>query len=363
MTKLIQNLIISSIKRNDQQAAEARTAANEIDVSSLPETTSNSLTSLFTGGSMKAGDFVDDETIQSNFARITRSAFAINEENIPVFSDFRTTADTLARLLARTLNSGQAQNAKDGFLITYVYTHNLGDDENPNIQSFLCNVFLHRIEGVDITNELTFEEIERINLDKLSIGSKVRLDCLLDDSSERPITFKVSGRSEVSRFYQNFLGCNVPEDSVEDTKRLRYAIESFGQENGYDKAGIEALCERAQAFCKQRISETDGQVNLRDLSGAIFANTDHVDAFVDYTHEEFRISETFLVNNTEVNKFTKLYIKTNEFTLQFKTRALTGNVDWDEDNQTLTFSNLPQDAIDQILNYLPSSSNNETSNS
>ncbi|WP_158652671.1 nucleoid-associated protein [Vibrio campbellii] len=361
MTKQIRNLIISSIKRNDNQAAVAKTRATEIDVESLPQTTIDSLTSIFLGGGMKAGSFLDEPT-PSKFARVASRAFTLNSDRVPVFSNFRETAATLAELLARTLNEAQAQNAKDGFLISYVYTHDFGDDTTPDIQSYLCNVFLHRIDGVDITTDLTFEEIERINLEKLSIGSKVCLETLMDSMDERPITFKISGRSEVSKFYQKFLGCTVPEEAIEDTKRLRDAIETFGQNNGYDKDGIESLCGRAQAFCKQRLSEADGYVNLRDLAGAIFSNATHAEAFVEYTHEDYRLSDTFVVNSSEVNKFTKLYIKTKEFTLQFKTSALTRNVDWNPRDKTLTFSNLPEHAVEQILNYLPSSSENETSN-
>ncbi|NVC40715.1 nucleoid-associated protein [Vibrio vulnificus] len=349
MSKQLKHLIISSIKRSPNNNASANTRATEIDVSELPQSTVDSLTGLFIGGGMKTGVFVSDSAYKRELLEKT----TLNGDDIS-FSEFRTLSAKLANLLAQTLNQGQAQQAKDGFLVSYVYSSIFGTGEDTYTQTYLCNVFLHRVEGVDINEDLTFEEIERINLDNLSLGARVCVDSVYsDDSNERPITFKISGRTIVSKFFLKFIGGEEPENSTEDTKRLKDAIEKYASENGYDIDGIECLCDRAKAFCKERIQQNDGYVSILDLAAYLFVGDDKRTGFVTLLQDEYSISETFLVNTSEVNKFTNLYVKTSEFTLQFKTKALSTNIDWDPENQSLTFSNLPEDAVNQILTYLP----------
>lgn len=352
MTKSINNIIISSIRRSPNNTATSTTRASELNIDTLSEKTISQLTNLFVGGGMKAGCF-NGEPTPSNFKRIVNNHITNDQDNIEL-SNFRNLAHQLSELLAKTLNEAQAQNAKDGFLITYFYTHNSGSDDKAILIPYLCSAFFHRVDGVDINNdELDFEEIERINLDNLTLGARITLDALNSPDNERPITFKIGGRTDVSKFFLRFLGCDEPENSTEDTKRLREAIESFGEDNGYDKEGIESLCDRAKAFCKERIKEADGRIDIRDLAGSIFTNSDHINLFIEHAHDVCRLSDTFLVNPREISKFTNLYVKTNDFTLQFKTKSLSTNVDWDSVNKTLTFKNLPEKAIEQILLYLP----------
>ncbi|EJB8450973.1 MULTISPECIES: nucleoid-associated protein [Vibrio harveyi group] len=358
MSKKLKHLIISSIKRSTNNTASAVTRATEIDVEELPQTTIDSLTGLFIGGGMKTGVFVEG----SDYKKKLLAGTNLLDCGDVTFSGFRNLSDGLAKLLAITLNQGQAQQAKDGFLVSYVYSNTFGtDEESSYTQTYLCNVFLHRVEGVDINDDLSFEEIERINLDNLSLGARVCVNSVYsDDANERPITFKISGRSIVSKFFLKFIGGEEPENSSEDTKRLKEAIEKFGSDNGYDIDGIESLCDKAKAFCKERIQQNDGYVSLEDLASYLFADDERQTDFVTLLQDEYCVSETFLVNKTEVNKFTNLYVKTPEFTLQFKTKALSTNVDWDPDNKSLTFSNLPPEAIEQILTYLPADSDTES---
>lgn len=350
MTKKIHNLVVSSIKRSDNNTAGAKTRAKEINTEELTETTVDSLTTLFVGGGMKTGIFSE----HSLYERYLRDSTQVVDDGLSV-EGFRDFSHKLAELLAKTLNEGQAQQAKDGFLVSYVYSTTLGSGDNEYNQTYLCSVFLHRIEGVDINDDLDFEEIERINLDNLALGARVCIDSLFStDPNERPITFKISGRSVVNKFFLRFLGGEEPENSAEDTKRLKEAIELFANQNGYDSHGIESLCDRAKLFCKDRIKESDGYVNIEELSSFLFTKPEHKEAFISVLQDQYSISETFLVNNTELNKFNNLYIKTSEFTIQFKSQALSTNVDWNPKKETLTFSKLPKEAIEQILLYLPS---------
>lgn len=364
MTTEIHNLIISTIKRSESGIAGAKTREIENDVSTINDNVAEKLTSIFKGGGMKVGGFSEDheedlaeeETVEANESRFVRHLMAHLDVDTFELNDFRELANKFAVLLALKLNTGQSKTAKDGFLVTYYFSHTLDieDGGEESTSHYLCVVFLHRIKGEDIDEEsMVFEAIERINLESLNLGAKVCINELLEPSATRPISFKLGRASEVSRFFKSFLGCHEPINSKDDTLRLRSAIEHSAHSFGMDMNNIEELCASAKSFCTERLASGETSVNLQALACYLFSDPEQASEFVETAHDDFRLGETVGIDKTELGKYTSFQAKTNDYTIKFSTRALTQNVDWNSESQTLTFRELPQTLIDQIIHYLP----------
>ncbi|MBF4285167.1 nucleoid-associated protein, partial [Vibrio anguillarum] len=152
MASALHNLVISSIRRGERNQALSTTRENENRIEGLTQTTKDKLTSLFNTTGMRVGRF-DTEPERPFFARTLDDH--LDKETFDI-ANFRNFGASLGTALASELSRGQAQNAKDGFLLTYYYSVELNgdDEEEPDAQRYLGLVFLHRINGVDIDEEL-----------------------------------------------------------------------------------------------------------------------------------------------------------------------------------------------------------------
>ncbi|WP_413732399.1 MULTISPECIES: nucleoid-associated protein [unclassified Shewanella] len=347
MDGTIHNLIISSIKRDDKNTAISKTRDKENDVTKLSENVTTKLTTLFKGGGMKVGEFVT-EPEESAFSNLMKGSF-IRQDNS--FKEYRLLSSRFAELLARKLNKAQAINAKDGFLITYYYSQTFGDEE----VYYLCIVFLHRIDGTDINDaELTFEDIERINLDSLNLGAKI---CINDwvAGEPRPISFKLGrGTGDVRRYFQDFLGCTEPSDYKADTYALKDAINEACARMGIAPERAVILCESAQSYCNDRLRNYDEErVSLEGLSANLFIEEEERNQFLEIAHEEFKLSDTIGIDRSALRSFSRIQGENKDYKLSFNKGALNKSVIFDRKRETLTFSNLPKDILDEVLAYLP----------
>jgi nucleoid-associated protein len=357
MNGIIQNLIISSIKRNERSnMAVAETREQENDIADLSETVTNKLTTLFKGGGMKVGDFVT-EPEQSAFANLMERH--LSQEQME-FNDYRAFSSSIAELLARKLNTAQAINAKDGFLITYFYSQDVGEEGNVENIYFLCVVFLHRIDGTDINDEdLTFESIERINLDSLNLGAKV---CLNDwiDNEERPISFKLGkGTGDVRRYFQTFLGCDEPVNCKIDTQSLKDAITETCNRLERNSEQIHNLCDSAKNYCLERLNTLgEDKVNLEALSRHLFPEEEDSEIFLHVAHEEYRLSDSIGIDKTVLRTFSRIQVQTEHYKISFNASQLNQTIEFDRENRSLKFNNLPQSIIDDVQKFQPNTTNN-----
>ncbi|MDB2386171.1 nucleoid-associated protein [Shewanella sp.] len=347
MDGTIHNLIISSIKRDNKNTAISKTRDEENDVTKLSENVTTKLTTLFKGGGMKVGEFVK-EPEESAFSNLMKGSFKHDDM---LFEGYRLLSSRFAELLARKLNKAQAVNARDGFLITYYYSQDFDGEE----VCYLCTVFLHRIDGTDINDkDLTFEDIERINLDSLNLGAKI---CINDwvDGAPRPISFKLGkGTGDVRRYFQDFLGCTEPSDYKADTNLLKDAITETCKRLGVKPEMVSALCESAQAYCNDRVKNYDEErVSLECLSKHLFPDESDCDQFLDIAHNEFKLSDTVGIDRVTLRTFSRIQGENKDYKLSFSTGAINKSIFFDRAHKTLTFKNLPQDVLDDVLAYLP----------
>lgn len=347
MDGTIHNLIISSIKRDDKNTATSKTRDEENDVTKLSENVTIKLTTLFKGGGMKVGEFVK-EPEESAFSNLMKGSFKPDDM---LFRDYRLLSSKFAELLAKKLNKAQAVNARDGFLITYYYSQ----DFDGEVVYYLCTVFLHRIDGTDINDkDLTFEDIERINLDSLNLGAKVCINDWVEGAS-RPISFKLGkGTGDVRRYFQDFLGCSEPSDYKADTNALKDAITEMCKQIGLPSERVSVLCESAQAYCHDRVKNYDEErISLESLSMHLFPEEDEYNQFLDIAHNDFKLSDTVGIDKVALRSFSRIQGESKDYKLSFSTSALNKSIIFDRKHKTLTFKSLPQDIIDEVLAYLP----------
>ena len=160
MISEINSLIISSIRRDKEKGIAIATTKQETEVNSLSENVKNKLTSIFKGAGILVGDFLEsEEKSVLPFEKSMEKFIDVDEEDNYFITDVEVFGEKASKLLAKKLSSGQGKIANDGFLVTYLYSEfpDEDDEDDEERKTYLCLIFLHRIEGTDIDeDELVF---------------------------------------------------------------------------------------------------------------------------------------------------------------------------------------------------------------
>lgn len=355
MASELHNLVISSIRRGIDNQATSTTRAHENDVSQLADSTKEKLISLFNTTGMRVGRF-DTEPERPFFARKVDEHLDTSHFE---FENFRAFGTSLGAALASELNRGQAQNAKDGFLLTYYYSVELeveGED-SAEVQHFLGLVFLHRINGVDIdVDELDLKEIEQINLDSLNLGARINIDSFIraeNDETEKPISFKIGRGSDVRKYFQEFIGCTEPSDSKTDSANLIIALEDVCERLGFTAEETKTATDRLQSYCNAAIIHSGAQAEISNLAGFVFDQEEQRQLFVQVAQDDYQLSEYIGLDKSEINKFDDIIVKTNDYRVTIKDSAVNQSVFWDPDEQIIKLSDLPQETVDKMNRRFP----------
>jgi nucleoid-associated protein len=282
----------------------------------------------------------------------------LNKET-QLIENFQTLGTTLGSTLANELNRGQAQNAKDGFLLTYYYSvENNSDEESEDIELnyYLGLVFLHRVDGVDIDiDNLDLKEIEQINLDSLNLGARVNITSFLDESDEleKPISFKIGRGSDVRKFFQEFIGCTEPNDAKADSANLLLALEDVCGQLGFSTEQTKNATDKLQSYCSAILMNGDGQADIINLAGFIFKDEEQRSKFVQIAQNDYQLSEHIGIDKNEINKYDDIIVKTKYYRVSFKDDAINEAVFWDPEKKEITFGDLPEETIEKMNRRFP----------
>lgn len=356
MQSKVHNLIVSSIKRNkDTKMAVAETKV-ESDVKALSESLLRQLTTLFKGQGIKVGDFESIDGKPKKFEKRLRK-YVTFDDDVAEIEEFEEFAGKVATLLANSLNEGKAIIAKDGYLLTYLYSefHEDEDEDEDFLEesSFLCLVFLHRISGTDINdNELILEEIERVSLDSLNLGAKISLTQWNDEDSERVLSFKLGKKTgDVRDYFTKFLGCSETIDHIQDTESLKEVIIDLCDELEKSEEEKNNILESAKSYCLDRIKNySESVISVDALSKSLFPHDeDNAELFLDKSLNDYRLSEQLTVDSRTLRTFSRLSGQTKDYRVSFSRKALAEKtVEYNQEKSSLTFKNLPQELIDEL---------------
>ncbi|OBU19964.1 nucleoid-associated protein [Photobacterium aquimaris] len=343
MSAKLNNLTISSIVRDTTNFAVAKEPIVN-DVSGFSESIVSKLTTLFNTTGLRTGRFTDAPK-----AKFSLDLFNHLKLDTLEIDDFSIFAKGLGRILADELNTNQAKQAKDGFLLIYDYSVENNDTED----KYLCVVFLHRMNGVNISEKLTLEDIEQINIDSLNLGARISLQAFgkeEDDLDERSILFKIGRGSEVRVYFQNFIGCDEPSDAKFESANLLRAIEFVCKKIQLNEEDSLSITDKVSSYCKGLIQNGEHQAELKNLASYAFTNAEHAEIFIQIAQETYKLSEYVGLDKSVINKYGDIIAKTDKYRFTIKKSAIHDAVKWDSNTEELTISQLPEETKQQLNN-------------
>lgn len=201
--------------------------------------------------------------------------------------------------------------------------------------------------GLALTGDLKVEDIRHLDTDNFKFAGRVNLTKWENDG-ERYIGF-IRGKGDVSEYFREFLGCNIPVRAKEDTSRLLKAVRDFSDTLGINRDQKNEFIRRAKNICSE--TAKDG----KDLNFGAFSNHLHPDnpeALLEFLNDPDRaLTDNFTIDKTTVRNFDKFNGSTKHWKLEFDRDALIRNqIDYDPDNGTLIIRTLPQELVEQLNN-------------
>lgn len=166
--------------------------------------------------------------------------------------------------------------------------------------------------------------------------------------AQRYISFLRGKSAEVSKYFQNFLGCSTVVQDLQDTRNLVRIVKQFAVDKQLDDAAREKLLaevdEIARCKAKDRLP-----LDLAELVHRVWPQ--EPDALRNaLTTAETPIPDGFVPQTRGLAGLVRFKAKTKTWKLEFEREAYQDDtIDFDEMNGTLTIRNIPTDILSDLV--------------
>jgi len=237
--------------------------------------------------------------------------------------------------------------ATGGFVI-FAHYHNT-DRNTTNLLILTTN----NKDGFAINeSNLTINDIRTLDMSKIDVACLINLskwkeiESSDDTTSDTYLSF-VRGNKDVSVYFMTFIDCNDKTTSKLSSKKLLSAINEHCRNKGYTRDISQKKKGEVYVYCDKCIQEGIG-IQLSMVSSIL--DPDNPNDFAEFASDEL-IGVTAVIsgNRSELKTLRKIYYKDDNITIGFNSELLDKSVKYNSSKKELTFKNIPQELIDQII--------------
>ncbi|HHA2246073.1 TPA: nucleoid-associated protein [Enterobacter ludwigii] len=334
----IHNFIVHQITRDSAKNAYLKARARENRVDELTSTVALNLLELFNKSGLQTGTF-HQESGKPKFEQ-TLAKYTSFNEGVFSFSNFRQMTVDLARILEGEMNKGAGKVAKPNYVVFFFHT--------TNRISYLSVITLLETQGFTLKN-LSFATVERLDLDKLHLAARIRLNDWEDEMlKDRYISFRIGRNSEMRDYFQDFIGCIEFTASRIETKSLVEAIKQCCEELFPDAPSkVNELQDLACIYCKSN-KDVDGKISIISLGKHLFPDND--DYLLKLTQgEKYKLSERVSIDNKSLSGLTRFSGRTKKMSISFDADLMESKKVVYNDG-VLIFHEIPKELRDSLDN-------------
>lgn len=337
----IENIIVHEVRKEEESSvAEILPRDKENAIDAHAQDLNDQLTKLFRKTGLNTGRFTVPETEDDpkpHFVTLLETYFSINE-----FSDFVAFSQAASRDFKRKLDG--SGSSKGGYLWFNHYTHN---DEN-----FLSIVLLRKKHGLSLSSELTLDDVEQLDLDKLHMAARINLTAWLDGTSTRYIAFRIGrGAKDVTEYFSTFIGCEEYTRARVDTQNLVAVTKQYCSENGFDDVKSETVKQFVFDQCVSWLDD-DEPILLDSISTMLDTRftPEHSGKFLEIAQDEpFSLNNEIPIERSALKGLTRYSGKSKKLSLSFDSDLLNVSVFYNQGTGELKITDLP-DKLKQQLN-------------
>lgn len=211
-------------------------------------------------------------------------------------------------------------------------------------KDFLFIALLRQAKGSVITEDLTIDSTQHLQLDKLHIGCQLDIESWKSaQNSQQYITF-IKGRTSQTTpiYFLEAIGCAEFTDSCEQTKEIIRAIDDFADKQNLSPDSKREMRQKAHDYCAG-----EKNVSMDNLAAVIFG--ENPDAFMQHVNSGiYKVSNGFTPDKRVLKKLREVSAQGEGIKLSFPasmigTRVVLENRDG---GRVLSIKNPPQKLID-----------------
>lgn len=333
---MIHNFIVHQIIRDSSRNAFLKARPKENKVDELTYTVAKNLLNLFNKTGLQTGAF-HQELGKPQFEQTLSKYCGFVDEKF-IFSNFRQMTVDLARILEGKMNKGGGKVAKPLYVVFFYHT--------TNETSYLSVITLLETQGFTL-KDLSFSTVDRLDLDKLHLAARIRLNDWQDEMlKDRYISFRIGSNSEMRDYFQEFIGCIEFTAARIETKSLVDAIKHCCEALfPGDEGKANQLQELASIFCKDN-KDIDGKISLIALGKHLFPEND--DYLLEIAQsDKYKLSERVSIDNKSLTGLTRFSGRTKKMSISFDADLMESKkVVYN--NGVLTFHEIPKELRESL---------------
>lgn len=224
----------------------------------------------------------------------------------------------------------------------YVLIARLTNDE----RDYLLVAIVTEVIGTAITEGLDVIDSIHLDMSQMRVAGRIDLTGWSEDA-ERYISF-LKGRSDIAEYFKLFLGCNDLMVALEESRKLKEALEQFVGEQEITQEERDTALETAHDYLTA-LSKEGAEVSLDALANHVWPNDP--DALkLSLANEELELSDGFVPDRRAIKGLIKFEGRTTHWKLVFDRKAIrNGSLQYNQETGTITLTNVP-DALKADLN-------------
>ncbi|MDK8463436.1 nucleoid-associated protein [Marinobacter sp. SS13-12] len=342
----IKNIIIHEVDRTKATLEgsyiylDTRDDENPIDEHSKNLVTT--LSNLFRKTGLSSGNFQEPAEEDDDLPKLER--LIDKYYNGESFNDFVAFSKSVARHLKEEL--GKTKTGKGGYLWLNFYEHNGFD--------FLSLVILRRKNALQI-KDLSLDEIEEIDLDKLHMAARVNLTQWKesDPLTDRYIAFKI-GRTtaEVTGYFREFIGCSETIKATKDTNNLVSVTKKYCLIHGFNDTKAENAKREVEELCLKWLDE-GRPVYIDNISSFLdniyIESEEDKGSFIEIAQNEpYNLNNQISIDRNALRKLRRYKGFSKKVSISFDSDLLGKTIQFNKGDKSLTFTELPEDLLQQL---------------
>lgn len=211
---------------------------------------------------------------------------------------------------------------------------------------WLYVAILTDVAGAAIDANLDVIESTHLDVSALRFAGRINLTELAA-GGERYISFLRGRKSEVSAYFQEFLGCSTVMKPLVETQRLVQAIKQFAIDNELDEPTKERLLKETFDFAQECIKEKR-DLYLDALANRVWPDEPAV-LKTALGKADPPISDAFMPHGTALRPLRKFVARTANWSLEFEREAFIDHtITFNPADKTITIHTLPDDILSRL---------------
>jgi nucleoid-associated protein len=322
----LKKFIVHQFTRDVGRHASLVPRPTENDLDDLTDEVMTTLLTLFNKTGLKTGSF-DQDGGKPKFEQTLLKEFNGNGK----FDQFRNMTIEMSYLLLDELNQGAGKAAKPGYIVFFYYESNGGN--------YLSVVTLQETTGMILEN-LSFKHIERLDLDKLHLGARIKIDSWQEGIVERYISFRVGRNTEMRDYFSRFIGCKEFTAAKVETSALVKAIKQCCEETYPDQVDLinEKLAD-ASRYCRDNVND-EGKIDIEILGRYVFPEKEGYLLQV-VQNDPYNLGGLVSIDKGELKALVRYRGKTPKMSISFDADLLDSKIFYSE--QGLVFTEIPRE--------------------